>query len=600
MKVLRFLILIALSLVVTSWSFARPSHMRASTANNPAQWPQEELDYFLELETAGTQSQSLERAHRQKTAESSKAIIAGTSGPFAVHAGFRMLQNGGNAADAALTSSLAQIALSTGAAISYAGILNVVYYDKASDKLYSLNAGYNTLKKEDDPLSIPAWGGHSGRTALVPGFMAGVQAFHDRFGKRPFAELFDPAIWIADHGVPFSPIVKDWLQQSAPFVTRLPDGARIFTKKNGQLYEAGDLFRQPELADTLKKIARYGAAYMYTGDWARHLVNAVQREGGKMTLNDLASYKVSWSEPLCIHYGDYEIASLGSGSVGNLVTLGSLKAIEVADLKHIEHYTRSADSLYYLTQIYRTEKALSLMAQDERRKFLQDAQAPENAQITEVAAQRVIDAIKSASQSNKNTQSSESAHTAAVIAIDENGDVAVVVHSLNGILWGTTGIFVDGVSIPDSAAFQQQVIADVGRGARLPNSMNPVIVLQHKKPVLASAAVGSGSQRVTVENLINILDFGMEPQLAIAQPNTLGPYLGLVANGPAKPEYEKETFFKGEFSETLLNDLSDRGQPTKVITDHSQDGYWIGIQLNHSNKLIGVVSPKLPSYVEGY
>ena len=101
------------------------------------------------------------------------------------------LQRGGTAADAALATALAQIVLKGGATISYAGILTVVYYDAASKKVYSLNAGYNTLLEEKYPTSVPR-DKPSGRTALVPGFFAGVQAAHGRFGKLPFASLLEP------------------------------------------------------------------------------------------------------------------------------------------------------------------------------------------------------------------------------------------------------------------------------------------------------------------------------------------------------------------------------------------------------------------------
>lgn len=528
-------------------------------------------------------------------------MIAGTTNPFAVHAGLKVLQRGGNAADAALTTSLAQIALSTGAAISYAGILTAVYYDSASGKVYSLNAGYDTVRGENDPLSIPPWGQHSGRTALVPGFIAGVQALHDRFGKRPFAELFGPAIWIADHGVPFSPSVEAWLQESSTFVTRLPEGKRIFTKENGDLYKAGELFRQPELAETLKNVANQGAAYMYTGAWAHRFVAAVQRENGKMTLADLASYEVSWTEPRRISYGDYEVVSLGPGSLGSLVTLGSLKAAEVARLKQYGHYTSSAEALYYLTQILRIEKSLSLMTPEQRGAFLPDIDTSLEAQITATTAKRVVDHIRKNMKEPQLPRGPDVAHSAGVLAVDDQGNVACILHSLNGVLWGTTGIFVDGISIPDSAAFQQQAIAAIGGGARLPNTTNPLIVLKGGKPILASAAIGSALQMVTVENLINILDFGMEPKSAVEQPNTLGPNLGMVTNAPPKPEYEKETFREGEFSESVLDQLRERGQPVKVINDHTQDGYWIGIQLDPAaRKLKGATTRKLPSLVEGY
>jgi len=113
-----------------------------------------------------------------------------------------MLKAGGSAADAALTTVLAQVALTAGGAVSYAGIFTAVYYDAGSKKVYSPNASWNTPKDETDPRSIPSQGIASGRTALVPGFMAGVQALHDRFGRRPFAELFGPSIWLAEKGLP--------------------------------------------------------------------------------------------------------------------------------------------------------------------------------------------------------------------------------------------------------------------------------------------------------------------------------------------------------------------------------------------------------------
>jgi len=157
-------------------------------------------------------------------------MIAGTSEPLAVHAGLEVLRNGGNAVDAALTTALAQVTLTAGATISYAGIMNAVYFDAKSGKVHTLNASYNTVQNEKDPLSIPGLGEHSGRTALVPGFMAGIQALHDRFGKLPFAKLFGPAIWLAENGVLINPVINGYISSQQKFITRLPESKRIFTK----------------------------------------------------------------------------------------------------------------------------------------------------------------------------------------------------------------------------------------------------------------------------------------------------------------------------------------------------------------------------------
>jgi gamma-glutamyltranspeptidase/glutathione hydrolase len=161
-------------------------------------------------------------------------MVVGTSGPLAVHAGLDALKHGGSAADAALTTALTQVAVFAGATVSYAGLLTAVYYDAASGVVHTLNAAYNTVREERSPLSIPTMGEHSGRTALVPGFMAGVQALHDRFGRLPFATIFRPAIWIAEHGVPVSPVLRAWLSAHGKFVTRLPETKRIFVKDDGE------------------------------------------------------------------------------------------------------------------------------------------------------------------------------------------------------------------------------------------------------------------------------------------------------------------------------------------------------------------------------
>src|SRR5215831_391769 len=199
------LLIFSFALVVTFVSFIWVRFERSHTSNAqfPSdQWTRKELDHYIALQLDSYDVEA--KAPLASSANGSKGMVASLITPLAVHAGVKVLQQGGNAADAALTTSLAQIALTGGAAISYAGIMTAVYYDAASNNVYTLNAAYNTVKDETDPLTIPSIGEHSGRTALVPGFMAGVQALHDRFGKAPFPALFEPAIWIAGHGVPFN------------------------------------------------------------------------------------------------------------------------------------------------------------------------------------------------------------------------------------------------------------------------------------------------------------------------------------------------------------------------------------------------------------
>lgn len=567
---------------------------------SPERWSQQDRDRYLALQ-AGFDFQLRKRLEPEKAAVSSRGMIAGTSEPFAVHAGLEVLKHGGNAADAALTTALAQIALTAGATISYAGIMTVAYYDATSQQVYTLNAGYNTLKEEHEALTIPGLGETSGRTALVPGFMAGVQALHDRFGTLPFAALFAPAIWIAERGVGVSSAVELWLGAAKDVLTRLPATKRIFVKPDGALYGSGELFRQPALAQTLRSVARLGSTYMYTGEWAQHFVDAVRQDGGKMTLEDLRAYRAEWTEPLSMPYRDSMIVPLGAPNTGGLNTLGSLKLFDVANLKRLGHYKGSSEVLYDLIQISRMQSLVSEMPAPMLRKAFPELDWSVSTALSPETAKRLWAIIQQPQWPRAaETRLGTSNHSAGVVVVDERGNVASMVHSCNCELWGTTGIFVDGISVPDSASFQQERIAGVGPGVRLPEGTNPVIVLKDGKPVLASSAIGVALHETTFLNLINVLDFGMDPHKAVQQPNYMGPFLGMGVRQRQKPEWNKETFGFGDFSEAVLAGVSSRGQ--EIMMNNGQPGYWIGIQIAFSDprKLVGGVTSKLPAMVEGY
>jgi len=581
-----------LSLLLT-YSLLAPAPA-ASIKLSPDQWPKQELDRYLALDG--------ERAQPHPAVVTSKAMIAGTNDPFAIHAGLEVLLHGGNAVDAALTTALAQIALEGGANVSYAGILEATYYDAASHKVFTLNARYNTVQNERDPLTIPAVGDHSGRTALVPGFMAGVQALHDRFGKLPFATLFDPAIWIAGHGVVASTRLGRDIKRSERFITRLPEARRIFTKQDGTLIQAGDLFQQPELAATLKKVASQGANYLYEGEWAHHFVDEVQREGGKITLEDLAAYRPMWIEPLQASYRDYQVVTVGPPNRGGLIVLGSLKLAEAADLKKLGHYASSPEALYYLIQILRMETSLANMSPEARKLHYPDIDPSPESQLTKKTAVRLWARLQKTSLGSADTIKPGPSHSDGVIVVDERGNVVSLMHSFNGLYWGSTGLFVDGVSIPDSGSMQQQLIAKVGPGARLPSAANPLIVLKAGKPVLASTAIGSGGQdEFTVQNLINILDFGMDPKTSVEQPNTRGPFYGITGTAAPKPELEKEAFGEGDFPEAVLNGVRTRGQAIKIVPKGAQLSYWIGVQIDRAtHKMRAGLTPMMNAFAEGY
>lgn len=291
------------------------------SAVDPESWSKTDRTGYLGLESSLASSVPGAGAPAEPFTQ---GMVAGSTNPFAVHAGLEMLKSGASAADAALTTALTQVALSAGAAVSYAGILKGLYYDANSQTVYSLNAAWNTLQNEKDPLTIPGPQTSSGRSVLVSGLMAGVEALHGKFGRKRFATMFEPAIWIAEHGFPLEGAVDSWLQSQRGVLSRLDETSRIFTKPNREFYQTGDQFRQPELAVTLRQVAKQGAPYMYTGEWARRFVEIVGREGGKVTLDDMARYQPIWSAPSRVTYHGHDVVSLGEPSFGGIETLASL------------------------------------------------------------------------------------------------------------------------------------------------------------------------------------------------------------------------------------------------------------------------------------
>lgn len=275
-----------------------------------------------------------------------------STGPSqSVRVGNDILDRGGSAVDAALASALARITLDMGHIVSFAGIYMMVYYEAKTGKVYSLNACFKTPLEEYNPLSIPREGIPNARGVMVPGFMAGVQAAHDRFGKLPSQVVFQPAIDLAENGFPVAEWMLNVIREHWHVVGVLPEARNIFLKRRYGLfrgYEAGDIFIQPELAHTLRQVVSLGGEYMYTGDWGRHFVDIVRREGGNITLQDMEEYEPVWAEPAHTTYNGYDIHALGYPSLGAMNVILGLNLMECANLAAFDHCTQSADALFRL------------------------------------------------------------------------------------------------------------------------------------------------------------------------------------------------------------------------------------------------------------
>jgi gamma-glutamyltranspeptidase/glutathione hydrolase len=518
---------------------------------SPTQWGEGELEKYVRTERIA-----------EPVSRSSTVMVTGTSSSIAIRSGVEALKQGGNALDAALTTALTHVTLAGGCTVSFAGVMTLAYYDASSGEVFALDGGYNTVRNETDPLTIPRSSRSDptqgtgaipkGRTVLVPGFMAGLEAAHARFGRLPFSEIFQPAIYFAREGFPISPRLSELVEANRHVLSRLPETWAVFTREDGSLYAPGERFRQPALATTLETVAREGAGYLYRGAWAKKLVDAVRRDGGKMTLEDLDRYRPTWHEPIQVTYRGRDVYLPSGGS--NLA--GMLHLLELSNLADRGDYAVSAESFYWFCRIVRAVNfGTGLEEIEYRQEDWTDAGF----------ARRAWDHLQNGQARGSAadpTDGSLPGHSDAVVVVDGDGNVAALLHSSNAIGFGESGIYIDGVSIPDSATFQQVALSYTEPGDRLANPTTPLIVLENGRPVLGLSAIGSGMYEETIKCLFNMLGFDKPVQDAIDAP-TIVPTFGQAVDSPSVAIAVPE----GTYPPALIDEARRMGLDIEVLPE---------------------------------
>lgn len=504
-----------------------------------------------------------------------------TTGPTEIQRiGMEMLERGGSAVDAALASAFARITDNMGWIVSFAGIYMMVYYEASTGKVTSLNACFKTPLEEDDFLSIPRSGIPNARAVLVPGFMAGAQAAHDRFGQLPWSDLFQPAIDIAESGIPLTSWMIDIIRENWDVLGILPETRNIFLKRRYGLfrgYESGDLFIQPELAHTLRRVASQGAEYMYTGNWGHHFINIVQREGGKLTLQDMEEYEPVWADPAHTTYNGYDIHALGEPSLGAMMVVFSVNMMEHARLMDLPHASQSAEALYRLMYSSRVgEFFYPPYAPEILETHIPEGDFSYEHLADKENARMIWDRIESGEWPEIESQLAQQgyyrpSHSEAIIAMDAQGNVAAVCHTINADHWGNSGIFVDGVSIPGAGYFQQQAMDKIGPGAYLPDTTNPVLVLQNGLPVYASSCIGSDLHSATVQNLYNQLNYDMSMSESRSTPK----FQSVAWDSGLRQKVQY-----GQYSQDILDTVQARGLDILMVNQGASE-YWIGLRIRY-------------------
>ena len=262
--------------------------------------------------------------------------MACTSQPLATQAALDILKAGGNAIDAAIAAN-AVLGLVEPTGNGIGGDLFAIVWDAKTQKLYGLNASgrspYDlTLDyfKTNGYDKIPSYGP---LPVSVPGCVDGWFELHNKFGKLPMTEVLHPAISYAENGFPLTELIAYYWGSSAGFLKRFPGFEEIYMP-DGKAPKKGEVFRNPYLANTLKRISEEGRDVFYRGEIAEKIVAYIKEQGGFLSMKDFEDHTSEWVEPISTNYRGYDVWELPPNGQGTAVLqmLNILENFNIAEM----------------------------------------------------------------------------------------------------------------------------------------------------------------------------------------------------------------------------------------------------------------------------
>jgi gamma-glutamyltranspeptidase/glutathione hydrolase len=262
--------------------------------------------------------------------------MVATSQPLAVSAGLEILRLGGSAADAAIAAAAA-LNVTEPTSTGLGGDCFALYYEAASGRITALNGSgrapsaltLKRLRREGYAEALPPYHPY---TITVPGACAGWFDLLERYGLLPVSQVLAPAIRLAEEGFPVAPVTAHFWARSAERLRSAPNGTELTI--DGRAPAAGEVFRNPGLARTLRTIAERGKSAYYQGPIADAVAQVVQTAGGCLTVDDLAAHKSTWETPISVLYHGlrvWECPPNGQG-LAALLALNILAGFDLVDM----------------------------------------------------------------------------------------------------------------------------------------------------------------------------------------------------------------------------------------------------------------------------
>jgi len=461
--------------------------------------------------------------------------------PLATQAGLSMLQQGGNAVDAAVATTFAiSVVEPFSAGLGGGGFL--LMYQAKSNEIKALDfrerAPLNATKTMylDNQGNVRPNASTNGYLAVAtPGTIAGLYEVHRKYGRLPWKTVIAPAIQLAENGFPVSWRFVSATKTRLPTLLKNPDAQKIFTH-NGKTYQIGEQLVQPELAATLRSVSQNPQDF-YTGTIATAIAADMAANSGLITQKDLQQYRPTWRDPVCGDFRKARVCSMPPPSSGGVHLLQILNIIGDTDLKTLGWH--SPDALHLLIESMR-------IAYADRATYLGDPdfiKVPVKALISPVYAQKrrqeinpqkatPSSQVKAVDPAVLQRLTKESIETSHLTVVDRDRNAVSLTFTVNlgfgaGVVAKGTGIVLnnemDDFAIAPNTPNAFGLVGGTAN-AIAPNkiplsSMTPTIITENGRLRLAVGSPGGSTIITTVLQIVlNVLVYDMDVRKAVAAP----------------------------------------------------------------------------------
>ena len=471
--------------------------------------------------TVGIDAMAADRVTGSAFSTRSEVIAANgmvaTSHPLATQIGLDILKQGGNAIDAAIAANAA-LGLMEPTGNGIGGDLFAMVWDARTGTLYGLNASGRSPRslslewfRENGFEKVPAYGP---LPVSVPGTVDGWFELHGRFGRLTMSDILKPAIEYARNGHPVHETIQYYWEKSVARLSQYPGFAEQMTI-GGRAPRVGELWKNPNLANTLERIGKEGRDVFYRGDMARLIGDFMKENGGFLSYEDMAAHKSEWVEPQSVNYRGYDVWELPPNGQG-IAALQMLMLMEPYDLAAMGF--GSADHVHLFLEAKK-------IAYEDRARFYAD---PDFSDIPlqqllsrEYAAERgkLLDMSKAAKEyAHGDPAILREGDTIYLTTADAEGNMVSLIQSnYRGMGSGMTPPGLGFVLQDRGELFNLEAghANSYAPGKRPFHTIIPAFITRDGKPWISFGLMGGGMQpQGHVQIVVNLIDFGMNLQEA--------------------------------------------------------------------------------------